>query len=259
VVVLAAAAATNLSAAQAGVLNKHDPAFRRLDIDVQMLSEMGLFFGRKFRACILWSIYRMTNDPNAKTEALNMYNSAKMAWTKLATIGSVYKKLNYGSTHGHWSDRTAAITDDINAMNGITYTTTSSITTHPGAAPAAIAAAKGRPTRPVSGAMHSQPNKFTPGTALPVALTADASTTAVKLYYRHVNQSETWQSMAMTKSGTTFSASIPGSYTQTIYPLEYYFALAKGNNSGVLFPGFDSTLANQPYFVVRSVNPTSAN
>jgi hypothetical protein len=44
---------------------------------------------------------------------------------------------------------------------------------------------------------------------------------------------------------------IPSDYTQTEYPLQYYFGLNKGSHGSVLFPGFDTTLANQPYFVVR--------
>jgi len=57
----------------------------------------------------------------------------------------------------------------------------------------------------------------------------------------------------MNKSGDQFIAAIPASYTQTDFPMQYYFALKKGENSVVLFPGFDANLANQPYFVVRSV------
>jgi len=62
----------------------------------------------------------------------------------------------------------------------------------------------------------------------------------------------------MTKSGNKFTASIPGSYTDTVFPLQYYFGLNKGNNSGVIFPGFDQTLANQPYYHVRSVMESKA-
>jgi hypothetical protein len=250
------AAATNLTAAEASVPNRSDPAFRRLDIDAAILSKMGLFFGLKFRSAVLWSIYRKTNDANAKTAAVDLYTSAKQGWTDLVAIASVYNRLTYGSTGGHWSDRTAAITNDINAMIATTFSTVTSITTHPGPAPSAIATVKGRPTRPASGATHTPPSIFAPGTALILSLNVDASTTGARLYYRHVNQADSWQSVDMTKSGSSFHASIPAAYTQTVYGLQYYFALAKGT-SGALVPGFDTTLANQPYYVVRSVASTS--
>jgi hypothetical protein len=254
---LANAAASSLTAAEGSVPNKNDPAFRRLDIDVAIQVGLGLFFARKFRSAILWSIYRKTNDANAKTSALEMYNSAQQAWSTLASQASVYQNnVAYGSEvtqHGHWNDRLPAITNDINAMTAATYTTVTATTTHPGPSPSAITTALGRPSRPASGASHTPPQIFSPGSALTLVLATDASTTGAKLYYRHVNQADSWQSVAMVASGAGFQATIPATYTQTVYPLQYYFALAKGG-AGALHPGFDSTLANQPYFVVRSVS-----
>ena len=55
----------------------------------------------------------------------------------------------------------------------------------------------------------------------------------------------------MNANGGEFHGVIPSAYTQTNFPLQYYFALNKGDRGGVSFPGLDSTLANQPYFVVR--------
>ena len=78
-----------------------------------------------------------------------------------------------------------------------------------------------------------------------------ADTRSVNLYYRHVNQADAWQVIPMQAMNGHFEATIPGSYTQTDYPLQYYFGLAKGKPGSVLFPGFDANLANQPYFVVR--------
>jgi hypothetical protein len=255
---LGTAAATNLIAAQGSVPDKTDPAFRRLEVDVAIQSGLGLFFGRKWRAAVLWSIYRKTNDASAKTAAIDLYNSAKQAWSDLAARGSVYlNDITYNPQRGHWKDRIGAITSDINAMIGTTYSAVTAITTHPGPAPTAISTVIGRQLRPAPGASHTPPDIFTPGSALSLALNADADTTAVRLYYRHVNQAEAWVSVAMSASGRTFSATIPAAYTQTPYPLQYYFALTKGN-SGVLFPGFDSTLANQPYYVVRSVKGSTS-
>lgn len=259
---LAAAATAGLAAAETSVPNKNDPAFRRLDIDVAIQIRLGLFFARKFRSAALWSIYRKTNDANAKTAALDMYNSAKQAWSELVSIASVYQNnVAYGpesTQHGHWSDRLPAITSDINAMSATSYTTVTTITTHPGPAPTAIIAALGRPSRPMAQASHVQPGIFAPGAALNLSLNVDASTTAAKLYYRHVNQADSWQSVTMTRSGNSFQATIPANYTQTVYPLQYYFALAKGG-TGTLFPCFDANLANQPYYVVRSASASSLN
>jgi hypothetical protein len=73
----------------------------------------------------------------------------------------------------------------------------------------------------------------------------------VNLYYRRVNQADGWQVASMQATNGHFEGTIPGSYTRTDYPLQYYFSLGKGKAGVVLFPGFEANLANQPYFVVR--------
>ena len=55
----------------------------------------------------------------------------------------------------------------------------------------------------------------------------------------------------MPVQGNRGTATIPGEYTNSPYPLEYYFELHNGAGQAWLYPGFDATLANQPYFVVR--------
>jgi hypothetical protein len=218
------------------------------------MANLGLHFSRKWRAAILYSIYRKTNDSNAKTEAVAMYTSAISAWQQAAEIGSVYKAFPYGGKQsGHWRDRTAGLIADRDAMNAKDFTAVTSITTHPGPAAAAIATAKSTPSRPVAGASHTPPTIFSRGSALELVLATDGNTQSAKLYYRHVYQAENWNVTSMTKSGSKFAASIPAAYTQTDFPLQYYFALKKGANSVVLFPGFDASLSNQPYFHVRSV------
>jgi hypothetical protein len=50
---------------------------------------------------------------------------------------------------------------------------------------------------------------------------------------------------------TSYRAVIPAAYTQSLYPLQYYFELKTGPDQASLFPGFAANLSNQPYFVVR--------
>ena len=49
----------------------------------------------------------------------------------------------------------------------------------------------------------------------------------------------------------TYRTAIPGEYTNSPYPLEYYFELKQGPASAWLYPGFATNLNNQPYFVLR--------
>jgi hypothetical protein len=71
------------------------------------------------------------------------------------------------------------------------------------------------------------------------------------MYYRHVNQAETYEAVPMARDGDDLTAEIPGRDTDSPYPLQYYFELRRDAKTAWLYPGFDADLANQPYFVVR--------
>ena len=53
--------------------------------------------------------------------------------------------------------------------------------------------------------------------------------------------------------GGRYRAVIPGEYTDSAYPLLYYFQLRDLKGAAWLYPGLNADLANQPYFVVRHV------
>jgi hypothetical protein len=72
---------------------------------------------------------------------------------------------------------------------------------------------------------------------------------SARLHYRHVNQAERWQSMPMTRSAQGFMAAIPAGYTDSPFPLQYYFELSR-SGAAWLYPGFNATLSNQPYYAV---------
>jgi hypothetical protein len=72
-----------------------------------------------------------------------------------------------------------------------------------------------------------------------------------RVYYRHVTQAERYESAEMQLRDGRYRATIPGAYTDSPYPLEYYFELKQGQDAAWLYPGFTADLTNQPYFVVR--------
>ena len=66
-----------------------------------------------------------------------------------------------------------------------------------------------------------------------------------------MNQAERWQHESMQSNGRLWRAIIPSEYTQSPYPLQYYFEMRVTPESAVLYPGFGNELIGQPYFVVR--------
>jgi hypothetical protein len=56
--------------------------------------------------------------------------------------------------------------------------------------------------------------------------------------------------MEMDGSHGSYSAAIPGEYTRSPFPLQYYFEMVGGDGSATIHPAFNSTLSNQPYYAV---------
>jgi hypothetical protein len=106
------------------------------------------------------------------------------------------------------------------------------------------------PRRPVVTVRHDQPTRFRPGAPLELVIRLPDERTTAVLHYRHVNQAEIWQAVAMPRRGEDNVAVIAADYTQSPYPLQYYFEL-RNDDGPSLFPGLAADLANQPYFVVR--------
>ena len=57
----------------------------------------------------------------------------------------------------------------------------------------------------------------------------------------------------MNGANGTWRSNIPGGYTGSPFPLQYYFEVRSASGSAWLHPGFAPDLANQPYFVLRRI------
>jgi hypothetical protein len=111
----------------------------------------------------------------------------------------------------------------------------------------------GQPHREVVDCRHRPAARFIPKQPLPIEilLPAQHKPVTATLYYRHVNQTERFQSQQMQSRGSGFRATIPAEYTDSPFPLQYYFRFTQGAAKAWLYPGFAPDLLNQPYFVLR--------
>jgi hypothetical protein len=239
--------------------------FRRLSADVAIQCALGRFFAGKFRSAVLWSVFDRTGDPAALDEALKSYNQARELWAILADGAKTtyVPDVTYGpdpQVRGHWLDRLPAIDDDIADMEKRAQQSQS------GAAPpsqpavsalAAIAEVLARPRRAQFSCRHTPPANFHPGAPLPIGLAvanAAPESLTVRVQYRHVNQAEHWSVAPMQSQSQAghFVATIPADYTQSPYPLQYYFELHSKSEGASLFPGLTlPSLSNLPYYVVH--------
>ncbi len=249
-------AARRLAEAGALATGKDRPEYRRMAIDIELQAGLGRFFGAKFRAGALYRIHEQTGSRAALEACLERYRAAREIWAGLANRakGVYVPDITVGELRqlrGHWLDRVADIDKDI-ALVAVRLAQASPAEPA-GAIQSAIAEALGRPVREAISCTHAVPSRLHPGQALELAIAPAKKLAMVRLYYRHVNQAERWESVEMAAAASRWRATIPGAYTAGAYPIEYYFELRESPARATLHPGFGASRANQPYFVVRAV------
>jgi hypothetical protein len=248
---LAQAATTQLAQVSA----PRTPDFRRMVIDINIQAALGRFFAARFRSGVLYRIHERTNDRTALEEALKMSRTAREIWARMAesTRGVYVSDLTVGELpwlRGHWIDRLPAIDADIadmaKRMPGLPQTAVEPHVKN------AIAAALGHPRRGPANFSHSPDPHLPSQDALYIELKAP-QTVRVQLWYRHFDQAERFQKQEMLPlpDSDRYRASIAAAYVNSPFPLQYYFEIRQGSEQAWLYPGFDATRANQPYFLVR--------
>jgi hypothetical protein len=253
---LAGKAAAQLAEAQRLAKPATSPEFRRTAIDLKIQIGIGRFFAAKLRSGVLYGIHEQSRDRSALEEALKMYSSAQETWSRFVeeTGGAYVPDISYGPLphqRGHWRDRLPAIDADVAAMAKRLESLPAGANQSEHAR-AAVQEALGRPLRPSATYVHTPATSLVPGKPLEITVSVKetAEPVSARLWYRHVSQSERYQSVEMETNGSAFKATIPADYTASKFPLQYYFALKQGSGKAWLYPGFAPSLANQPYFVV---------
>jgi hypothetical protein len=209
---------------------------------------------------VLYEIHQQTGDPEAGKLALEQYRKARDSWATIAhRAQTIYRpNVTYGDVpirQGHWIDRLPAIDKDLDAMQVAVHNKPIRGGVSSGNAPQSIRAVLQRVNRPSVGCRHTPQPAFKAGQSLPLTLAISQTSThelpaSVLLHYRHVNQGERWRSVEMERADRTFRSSIPGEYTNSAFPLQYYFELRRGTSEAWLYPAFNATLSNQPYFAI---------
>jgi hypothetical protein len=240
-----------------GGSNVKSPQFRQVEEDVLILNGLGLYYSNLFRAALFYSIHEQSGEPAAAAQSLAAYRKARNAWTKMSNrADKIYTTdISYGDIsirRGHWADRLPEIDQDMTALEK-----------HFGDIPIQQPSSgktlqqftKVSP-RPNVGARHAAPDTFHPGSDLHLAVTTSDVVTDSILWYRHVNQGERWLSTPMIKAGDVHKAITPENYTNSPYPLQYYFEFHTAE-AATLHPQFNPTLSNQPYYAVMSAKESA--
>lgn len=250
----ARAAAEHLAHARTTAPDSADPSFRRLEIDVTVQAGLGVFFAQKLRSGVAFTLYQERGELDALRDAVHFYRKARQAWDGIvrATRNVYVKDLGFGEPphrRGHWEDRLPAIDQDLAYMERLLKEKTGE---GPRDSASETAASWLNPRPPAPECEHDPPLEFHRGRLLEISLTSPSPRLRrAKLHYRHVHQSEAYEVVDGRQEGVTWRYTIPGAYTDSAYPILYYFELHDGEGNAWLYPGFEANLANQPYFVVR--------
>jgi hypothetical protein len=228
----------------------NSPEFRQVEEDILILDGLGLYYANLFRAALFYSFHEQTGDAVAAAQSVAAYRKARDAWTSMAErADKVYTAdISYGDIpirRGNWAGRLPEIDHDMAALE--THFRDNSIQST--SAGKAIQQATRAFQRPKFAVEHTVPSTFHPGSDLYITIATPAVVTESILWYRHVNQGERWSSAPMKNDGKAHSVSVPGSYTNSPYPLQYYFELHTAD-AATLHPPFNPTLSNQPYYAI---------
>lgn len=254
----AAAAEKCWTDANVSIAKKEAPEYRRLAVDLSLQIRLGEFFATRFRSGVLFAIYEQTQDSRALAKSLDLYKRSRKTWAELAEITKpVYlSDITVGELpyqRGHWADRLPAMDRDIALVEA--RLAQAKLVDNP-VVINAIQTVLGISRPRFASVTHEPDAVFTPGKPLHLNVTAQGSS-SVRLHYRHVNQAERYMVVPMESvGGGTFRASIPEEYTNTEYPLQYFFEVTKASGSVSLFPGLGGRHMQQPYYVVRRKSAT---
>jgi hypothetical protein len=220
----------------------------RVDTAVQLWT--GRFFAAKFRAAVEYSLYELTENTGLLQDALGHYRQAKAAWEEIVreTRGVYREDVTFGfmpHMRGHWADRLDAIEEDIANME--------KKLSLPNKGPALSEASDAilRSKADVRGFSHTPPVEFVKGQDINLRAEMPDYARVVRLHYRHVNQSESYNVVEMKAEGKSYGAAIPGGFTDSVYPVMYFFEAVNGANAGTFLPGIGEVMDNQPYYVIR--------
>jgi hypothetical protein len=227
---------------------------RRLLVDLDIQRSLGRFFAAKLRAGVLYAIHEKTSDRRALEEAIGAYRRARTAWGEVAArAAGIYapdlSASDKVSNRGAWADRLPAIDQDITRMEEKLATATASADPAVQRAVAAALAPAPRGRAPVT---HQPPTlRRAADVSLQFVVGGEAPVTSGRLFYRHVNQAERYESIDLVRTGNRYQGTIPAAYADAPFALQYYVEFRSTPVDAWLYPGFAPDRLNLPYIVLE--------
>ena len=234
---------------------KNKSIFLRIYIDTIIQSAIGKFFTYKFKSSILWEYYLLTKCKKVGNKALSNYIKAKNSWEEAAVISKKYylPDLSYGPQswlRGRWDDRLPAIIEDIKHMKKSLIQNTKIVKPLKKNIKMISLIENWNVDQNIL-ISHIPPKNFKKGEAIYLSCKLNKKNhLPAYLHYREVNQSKKWSKKKLIKVNENYKSVISKTFTQTNYPIQYYFEFG-GTVYSSFSPGFNNYLSNQPYHLIR--------
>ena len=261
---LATAAKKRLDNVQQSPDFKNNAELQRLAHDVQFQILIGQFFAFKLFAATAYGFSQQAGSARALNQANAAYVTAVEIWMQLSQpTDKIYvSDITFGQDkqlRGNWSARIQAIKDDMQRLAKIQPPDKQTFDREMESYESLKELGQREPERayfPLQ-VNHDPANSFKPGADSIVTLTINKKSStqelaSAQLHYRHVNQAENYETADMTADGDRWSATIPVAYTDSHFPLQYFFALYVKDGAAFHYPDLGPNLCNQPYFIIRA-------
>lgn len=244
---LAAAAVSGIDEAESHTPDRDAPELRRVAVDVRIQAKLAEFYAARLRAGIRYALYQRTGDGVELSAAVGEYDAARMAMATVVGLahGIYTTDIAFGdrpTERGTWADRLEQLEADLAMLRQELNTE--------------VGAHDGNP-RPIvidkdELPMISHIPPETLSASEPIELRVSASVASVTALVRKLNQGEHYRAIDLREEGLgRFTEQIPPDIANGSYPVQYFFVIRPVNGRPQIYPGFDQTLTNRPYFVVE--------
>jgi hypothetical protein len=227
--------------------------FKTTLTDAKILASMARYHAARQLGAVAYNLYKLSGSLPAFDQAIENERKAIDAWRSIvAAAGDQYIDNMYFGTSlrgfpHHWKDELPAMEKEFAEL----LAERQAAQPKPGSQ--AVLPSMEAISAPVVAIMPGSSSGAQPGTDFTIRarVTAPAGVRWIRLRYRHANQKEDYQMLAMNEEGNTgiYSTSIPGAFITPQWDLMYYVEIVDAQGTGKIYPDLEH---DTPY-VIQSV------
>ena len=220
--------------------------------DAKILAALARYHSWRQLGGVNYNLYKQAGDLTAFDEAVADEQKAVQAWHELvAAAGDFYIEDMWFGTTGrgfphHWKDEMKTLDSELDGL----LTERHSATAGANAKPARIPARDLSAQKPAATFVQRPPAPAVPGKdyVVQVKFTAPEGLKWIHLRYRHVNQTEDYQTadMSLEAQPGWYIASIPAAFIDPKWDLMYFVEVVDKKGNGRIYPDLD---VETPYLV----------